>query len=61
MIGDIWEERFLTRKSEKDCLACSGKGAREMVPRNRNEGPVRRKPVGYFCLLKINKYREKFI
>lgn len=61
MIGDIWEkERFLTRENEKDCLACNSKGERKMVPRNINEGPVRRKPVGHSCLPKI-KYREKFI
>ena len=39
MIGDVWEtERFLKRKSEKNCLACSGKISGERMPRNINEG-----------------------
>lgn len=41
MIGDVWErERFLIRKSEKDCLACSGNSSGKMVLRNINDGPV---------------------
>lgn len=53
--------RSFIRKSEKEHLVCSGKGAREMVPRNINIERVRRKPVGYSHLLKINKYKEKYI
>lgn len=56
MIGGVWEkERFFTRESEKDHLACSGKGSGEMVPSNINEGPISRKPIEHPCLLKSNK------
>lgn len=62
MIGEVWEKgRFLMRVSEKDCLACAGKGTREIVSRNTNEGPGRRKLVGDSSLLKNNKYEEQYI